>query len=182
MRATRLAAAVSVFGIASLGSACADALGPEREVIVPFAIDDAQRTTLTSVLRSATRDELLGALVDRDARARLVAAFERLTERVANNDRGGAQRAIRAAREGLHAYGALTPSDLGALLELAALSLALDHAEMLAGMRLRRSTTSDDRTRPTEVRGRARHTGRAHSTGLQFTHEVYDHAKVSDRT
>ena len=134
MRATRLAAAVSVFAIASLGSACADhALAPEREVFVPFAIDDAQRMTLTSVLRSATRDEALGALVDRDARARLVAAFERLTERVANNDRGGAQRAIPAAREALRAYVALAPSNLGALLELEALSLALDHAEMLAG-------------------------------------------------
>ena len=134
MRATRLAAAVSVFAVASLGSACGDhPVAPEREVIVPFAIDDAQRTTLTSVLRSATREELLGALADRDARARLVAAFERLTERVANNDRGGAQQAIRAAREALRAYGALAPSDLAALLELGALSLALDHAEMLSG-------------------------------------------------
>ena len=135
MRATRLAGAISVFAIALLGSACAEhAVAPEREVIVPFAIDDAQRTTLTSVLRSATRDEALGALVDRDARARLVTAFERLTERVANNDQLGAQRAIPAAREALRAYGSLAPSDLGALLELEALSLALDHAEILAGV------------------------------------------------
>ncbi len=134
MRAIRLAAAVSVLGIASLAAACADdALAPDQEVIIPFAIDDAQRTTLAGVLRSAARGESVSALAHRDAQARVVAAFERVSERVAQNDRGGARRAIGAAREALRAYGERAPSDLGALLELEALSLALDHAELLAG-------------------------------------------------
>src|SRR5918999_5931005 len=134
MRATRLAAVVSVIATASLAGACADeALAPVQETIVPFAIDDAQRTTLTSVLRSAANADSPSALADRDARSGVLAAFERLSERVAQNDRGGARRAIGAAREALRAYGERAPSDLGALLELEALSLALDHAELLAG-------------------------------------------------
>jgi hypothetical protein len=125
--------AVSVLGFAAL-AACADnPVAPEHEVIVPFAIDAVQRMTLASLLHSATRDESLRTLTYLDARARVVAAFERLSERVAQNDRGGAHGAIRGAREALRAYTERAPSDVGAGLELAALTLALDHAEALAG-------------------------------------------------
>ena len=134
MRATRLAAVVSVLATASLAGACADeALAPVQETIVPFAIDDAQRTTLTSVLRSAANADSPSALADRDARSRVLAAFERLSERVAQNDRDGARRAIHTARAALRVFGERAPSDPGVLLELQALALALDHTEMLAG-------------------------------------------------
>jgi hypothetical protein len=129
-----MAAAVLALGIASNAAACADApLAPEREVIVPFAIDDIQRTTLTSVLRSATTVDAPSAFTDGDARARVMREFERLSERVAQNDRDGARRAIHTARAALRVFGERAPSDPGVLLELQALALALDHTEMLAG-------------------------------------------------
>ena len=133
MRTTRLALAVSMLGITALAACADDALAPEQQVIVPFAIDDAQRATLTSVLRAAARGELQSAFTDGDARARVLAEFERLSERVAQNDRDGARRAIQTARAALHAFGERTPPDPGVLLELEALTLALDHTEMLAG-------------------------------------------------
>ena len=133
MRAIRMATALSVLGIVSLTAACADdALAPEHEV-VPFAIDDVQRATLTNLLRAAARGELQSALIDDGARARVMAELERLSERVAQNDRDGARRAIQTTRAALRAFGERAPSDPGVLLELEALALVLDHTEMLAG-------------------------------------------------
>ena len=134
MRAIRMATALSVLGIATLAAACADdTLAPQRQVIPPFAIDDVQRMTLTSVLRAAARGDLQSAPTDGGARARVTTELERLAERVAQNDRDGARRAIRAARAALREFGERAPSDPGVLLELQALALALDHTEMLAG-------------------------------------------------
>jgi hypothetical protein len=133
MRAIQLATALSALGIAAL-AACADnPVAPEREVIVPFAIDDVQRMTLTSVLRAAAQGALQSASTDDDARARVTREFEQLAERVAQNDRGGARRAIQTARAALREFGDRALSNPGVLLELQALALALDHAEMLAG-------------------------------------------------
>ena len=129
-RATRLAATASIaLGIAS----CADkTVGPEQELVVPFAISNAQRATLTGALRFAARDAALQALAESDARARVVAAFARVAERVEANDRSGARRAILSARDALRSYRELAVSDLSVLLELESMSLALDHAELLA--------------------------------------------------
>lgn len=130
-RATRLAATASIaLGIAS----CADTpVGPEQEVVVPFAISNAQRATLTGALRFAARDAALQALGESEARARVVAAFARVTERVDANDRSGARRAIVAARDALRLYRERAGPDLSALIEVESMSLALDHAELLAG-------------------------------------------------
>jgi hypothetical protein len=133
MRATRLALAVSVLGITALTACADDALAPEQQVIVPFAIDDVQRTTLIGVLRSAANVDAPSAFTDGDARARVMTEFDRLSERVAQNDRDGARRAVRTARAALRAFEEGAPSDPGVLLELQALALALDHTEMLAG-------------------------------------------------
>jgi hypothetical protein len=124
-----MAIAVLAFGVAS----CADkTVGPEQEIVVPFAISNAQRATLTGALRFAARDAALQAMAESDARAQVVAAFARLAERVDANDRSAARRAIVAARELLRLYGERAGSDLSVLLEVESLSLALDHAELLA--------------------------------------------------
>ena len=128
--ATRLAAAAS---IALSVASCADkTVGPEQEVVVPFAIGSEQRASLTGALRFAARDAALQAFAESDARAQVVAAFARLSERVEANDRSGARRAIVAAREALRLYRERAGSDLSVLLEVESMSLALDHADLLA--------------------------------------------------
>jgi hypothetical protein len=129
----RLTTALAILGVVS-AAACADrTVAPEQEPVVPFAIGAAQRATLGEVLRFATRNESLAALTDREARAQVADAFARLSDRVAQNDRGGARRAIAVAREALRIYRERAGSDLSALLELETMALVLDHAEMLAG-------------------------------------------------
>jgi hypothetical protein len=127
-------AAVSIVGAAWMLAACTDnAVAPEQEPIVPFAISDEQRSALAGALQFAMRDESLGVLADRDAAARIVAALRELADRVARNDRGGAQLAVERARSALRSYREHAASDAAGLLEAEMLSLTLDHVELLAG-------------------------------------------------
>ena len=134
MHRTRIGAAISLVWSLLLAASCADRPTGPGEEIEPFAISDAQRANLAAALRFATRDEGLSELANRAAAARISMAAAELNGRVHANDRGGAQRAISRMRSELRSYRERDELDAGALLMIEALSLALDHAEMLAAV------------------------------------------------
>ena len=127
-------AALALIGGAVLATSCADRAVAPGEMLAPFAISDAQRADLAATLRFAMRDEALSALADRNAVTRISMVAAELTGRVHANDRVGTLRAIRVVRSELQAYRERASSDASALLTIATLSLALDHAELLAAV------------------------------------------------
>lgn len=134
MYRARIAAALSLLGGVVLATSCADrTVGPD-EMIAPFAISESQRANLAAALRFAMREDALSPLADRDAAARISIAAAELAQRVDANDRRGALQAIHAVRSDLRSSREGAGSDAAALLVIEALSLALDHAEMLAAI------------------------------------------------
>lgn len=130
----RITTAAAVGAAAWLVASCADKVaGPDPQIGVPFAISDEQRSALSTAVRYATRNESVAALAHREGAAQIVAAFARLSDRIAENDRVGARRAIEMARSALDSYRHRAPSDLAGLLEVELMSLALYNAELLAG-------------------------------------------------
>ena len=118
-----------------LTTSCADkTVGPDAELVVPFAISDARRTDLAAALRFAMRDDALSALADRDVAARIAASLADLARRVDANDRSGTLRGIHHVRSELRSYRDRGGDDAGRMLTVVSLSLALDHAEILAAI------------------------------------------------
>ena len=134
MHRTRLDVALCIAGGLLLAVSCADQTVGPGDVAVPFAISDAQRASLAATIRFAMRDEALSALADREAAARISIAAADLSRRVDANDRPGALAEVHVVQSELRSYRERAGSDATELLALAALSLALDHAEMLAAI------------------------------------------------
>lgn len=135
MHRTRIGTAISLVACVLLAASCADkTVGPDAEMIVPFAISDAQRTDLAAALRFAMRDDALSALADHEGAARIAASLADLVRCIDANDRSGTLRRIHAIRSELRSYRDRGGGDAGKVLAVETVSLALDHAEMLAAI------------------------------------------------
>jgi hypothetical protein len=102
------------------------------ESLSPFAISAEERKELQTALRFATGERSMRSLGRRPSAWNVAVAFETLRARVAANDRVGALRAIGLARSALRQCPGRNGSGGATAVELAAMLLALEHAERLA--------------------------------------------------